>query len=210
VGVTDGTAGLCGAALLAGAARRSMAADIGTRRSVTMRALRILLVAIALVAVAVAGWALGSRGGDGQPAAAPDRVGTPSSPARHDPGAVSHTGRPAPTPAPEPAAKPEIRGIRTVPATLHIGQALHLPPGPAQVTFRFDIANATRAQFWLAHGTQVDKTATWLGEDSYATNGWSVGLRYDERGFTDNLIIRATGPGGTTEEFVGVTNNGGM
>lgn len=34
-------------------------------------------------------------------------------------------------------------------------------------------------------------------------------MRYGDDGFTDNLIIRATGPGGTAEEFVGVTNNGG-
>ena len=31
----------------------------------------------------------------------------------------------------------------------------------------------------------------------------------EDGGFLDNLIIRANGPGGTTEEFVGVTNNGG-
>ena len=150
-----------------------------------MRAFQILLVIIALVAVAVAGWALGSRGGDDRPS-----------------GNIEPTSK--------PASKPEIRSIWTVPATLHIGQALHLPSGPARVTFRFEIANATRAQFWRAPGTTVDKTAIWLGEDSYTPNGWSVGMRYGDDGFTDNLIIRATGPGGTTEEFVGVTNNGGM
>ena len=183
-----------------------------------MRAFQIFLVVIALVAVAVAGWALGSRGGYGQPEAGPAAVEDPSSPARHDssgqrqvaggghPAATgSHTSRPAPEPTPEP----EIRSISTIPFAPHIGGALHLPPGPGRVTVRVRIDNATRTQFWLAHGTRVDKTAIWLGEDSDGANGWSVGMRYDEDGFLDNLIIRANGPGGTTEEFVGVTNNGG-
>ena len=147
-----------------------------------MRALQIFLVVIALVAVGVAGWALGSRGGYGQPDAGPTR---------------------------EPTPKPEIRSISTIPFAPHIGGALHLPPGPGRVTFQVRIDNASRTQFWLAHGTRVDKTAIWLGEDSDGANGWSVGMRYDEDGFLDNLIIRANGPGVTTEEFVGVTNNGG-
>jgi hypothetical protein len=174
-----------------------------------MRAFQILLVIIALVAVAVAGWALGSRGGYGQPGTDPAAAEAPPPPARQDPGGQGRVGRGGDDrpsgniePTSKPASKPEIRSIWTVPATLHIGQALHLPPGPARVTFRFEIANATRAQFWRAPGTTVDKTAIWLGEDSYTPNG--------DDGFTDNLIIRATGPGGTTEEFVGVTNNGGM
>jgi hypothetical protein len=182
-----------------------------------MRAFQILLVIIALVAVAVAGWALGSRGGYGQPGTDPAAAEAPPPPARQDPGGQGRVGRGGDDrpsgniePTSKPASKPEIRSIWTVPATLHIGQALHLPPGPARVTFRFEIANATRAQFWRAHGTTVDKTAIWLGEDRYTPNGWSVGMRYGDDGFTDTLIIRATGPGGTTEEFVGVTNNGGM
>jgi hypothetical protein len=32
----------------------------------------------------------------------------------------------------------------------------------------------------------VDKRAIWLGEDSYTANGWSVGMRHGERGFTNN------------------------
>ena len=183
-----------------------------------MRGFQIFLVIIALVAVAVAGWALGSRGGYGPASdAGPVATGDPSTPARQDSGGQDRVGRGGDDKpsgnvehTSKPASKPEIRGIRIVPATLHIGQALHLPPGPARVTFRFEITNATRAQFWRAHGTTVDKTAIWLGEDSYTPNGWSVGMRYGDDGFTDNLIIRATGPGGTTEEFVGVTNNGGM
>jgi hypothetical protein len=181
-----------------------------------MRAFQILLVIIALVAVV--GWALGSRGGYGQPGTDPAAAEAPPPPARQDPGGQGRVGRggdddrPSGSiePTSKPASKPEIRSIWTVPATLHIGQALHLPPGPARVTFRFEIANATRAQFWRAHGTTVDKTAIWLGEDRYTPNGWSVGMRYGDDGFTDTLIIRATGPGGTTEEFVGITNNGGM
>jgi hypothetical protein len=177
-----------------------------------MRAFQIFLVIIALAAVAVAGWALGSRGGYGQPGTDPVAAEAPSPPARQDSGGQGRgDDHPSATieHGSQAASRPEIQGIWTVPATLHVGGALHLPPGPARVTFRFDIDHATRAQFWLAHGTQVDKTAIWLGEDSYTANGWSVGMRYGDDGFTDNLIIRATGPGGTAEEFVGVTNNGG-
>ena len=122
-----------------------------------MRALQIFLVVIALVAVGVAGWALGSRGGYGQPDAGP--------------ATGSHTSRPAS----EPTPRPEIRSISTIPFAPHIGGALHLPPGPGRVTFRVRIDNATRTQFWLAHGTRVGKTAIWLGEDSYQSS--ARGLR---------------------------------
>jgi hypothetical protein len=84
--VTDGTGGLCRAALPATNRAAQHGREIGARRGVTMRALQIFLVVIALVAVGVAGWALGSRGGYGQPDAGP--------------AAGSHTSRPAPEPTP--------------------------------------------------------------------------------------------------------------
>jgi hypothetical protein len=130
--------------------------------------------------------------------------------ARDGSAAAATTGRPAtssPPANPLSSRRSRASGPSRPPCTS--ARRCTCPRGPARVTFRFDIDHATRAQFWLAHGTQVDKTAIWLGEDSYTANGWSVGMRYGERGFTDNLIIRATGPGGTAEEFVGVTNNGG-
>jgi hypothetical protein len=189
-----------------------------------MRTLQIFLVVIALAAFGVAGWALGSRDSYGPPAAGPaateapspvqPRSSAPQDPVAHDGGRRSDPAppstRPAPAPRPKPTPEPEILGIDTIPFAPLIGGALHLDPGPGRVTFRVRIDNATRTQFWLAHGFQVDKRAIWLGEDSYGANGWSVGMRYGEQGFTDYLIIRATGPGGTAEQFVGVTNNGGM
>jgi hypothetical protein len=107
--------------------------------------------------------------------------------------------------------KPSFEGLATIPDSPHIGTALHLPPAPGEVIFVLDIANATRAQFWLAPtGTRVSAKALWLGEDRNGRNGWTARWRYTEEVPLAHLIVRATGPGGTTEEFYALTNNGGM
>jgi hypothetical protein len=204
-----------------------------------MRPVRILLVAIALVAVGLAGWALGARGGYGQPGADPSIAESPSIPddqVAQDEGAGGNTpsvnapsggngssggsgssGGPKPTPTTKPrppvkaTPKPSFEGLGTIPDSPHIGTALHLPPAPGEVIFVLDIANATRAQFWLAPtGTAVSDQAVWLGEDRNGRNGWTARWRYTEEVPLAHLIVRATGPGGTAEEFFPVTNNGGM
>lgn len=179
-----------------------------------MRPVRILLVALALVAVGLTGWALGTRGGYGQPGAVPAITQATTPPAPDDPAPQDQVTGGGDTPSgttpatTRPPAKPIIQRISTVPAAPHIGGALHLPEGAGQITFRVQIANATRAQFWLAPtGTAVDDQAVWLGEDRNGRDGWTTGLRYADQPLLAHLVIRATGPGGTTEEFVGVTHN---
>jgi hypothetical protein len=192
-----------------------------------MRPVRILLVAIALLAVGLTGWALGSRGGYGQPGADPAIAEAPPPPAPHDPAApddpaagggdtpsvgddASGGGNPPVTTEPpaRPTPKPVIQRISTVPAAPHIGGALHLPDGAGQVTFRVQMANATRAQFWLTpRGTGVRDQAVWLGEDRDGGDGWTARLRYADQPLLAHLVIRATGPGGAVEEFVGVVHN---
>jgi hypothetical protein len=199
-----------------------------------MRPVRILLVAIVVVAVGLAGWALGARGGYGQPGADPaiaeappaapddqiaqDQAGGGNAPSVSAPsGGNGPSGAPKPKPKPKPkppvkaAPKPIIQGMGTIPDSPHIGTALHLPSAPGEVIFIFDIANATRAQVWLAPtGTAVSDQAVWLGEDRNGRNGWTARWRYTEEVPLAHLIVRATGPGGTAEEFFPVTNNGGM
>jgi hypothetical protein len=177
-----------------------------------MRPVRILLVFIALIAVGLAGWALGARGGYGQPGADPAIAEAPSAP--DDRAAQDKVGGDTPGPPAKPpvkaAPKPVIERISTVPYAPAIGGFLHLDPGPAQVSFRLKISNATRAQFWLAPtGTYARDQAVWLGEDRNGRDGLTTRLRYSSQPISAHLIIQATGPGGTVEESVGVTNNGG-
>ena len=197
-----------------------------------MRPVRIVLVFIAVIAVGLAGWALGARGGYGQSGADPAITEAPSAPdvqVASDKGAgggapsvnapsggsspsggIEPTRTTKPTP-PKAAPKPVFQGLGTIPDSPHIGTALHLPPAPGEVIFILDIDNATRAQFWLAPtGTAVSDKALWLGEDRNGGNGWTARWRYTEQVPLAHLVVRATGPGGTTEEFFPLTNNGGM
>jgi hypothetical protein len=191
-----------------------------------MRPVRIVLVFIALIAVGLAGWALGARGGYGQSGADPAITEAPSAPddqASQDEvagggnapsGGNSSSGGGAPKPPAKPPVKkvpkPVIERISTVPYAPAIGGFLHLDPGPAQVTFRLKISNATWAQFWLAPtGTGAREQAVWLGEDGNGRDGWTTRLRYTSQPMSGHLIVLATGPGGTVEESFGVTNNGG-
>ena len=190
-----------------------------------MRPVRILLVFIALIAVGLAGWALGTGGGYGRPGADPAIAEAPPAPddqaapgegagGGNAPSGNAPSGGGGPSGAPEPPAKkvpkPVIERISTVPRAPAIGGFLHLDPGPAQVTFRLQISNATWAQFWLAPtGTGARDQAVWLGEDGNGRDGWTTRLRYTSQPMSGHLIVLATGPGGTVEESFGVTNNGG-
>jgi len=194
-----------------------------------MRPVRILLIVIALIAVGLTGWALGARGGYGQPGADPaiaeapsapddqatqDEAGGGNAPSVNAPSGGGTSGGETPNPPAdppvEPRPKPVIERISTVPYAPVIGGYLHLDPGPGEVTFRIKIRNATRAQFWIAPaGAKGDIKATWLGEDRNGRDGWTTRLRYTSQPMSGHLIVLATGPGGTVEKSFGVTNNGG-
>jgi hypothetical protein len=195
-----------------------------------MRPVRIVLVFIALIAVGLAGWALGARGGYGQSGADPAIAEAPSAPddqvAQDDVagggnapsvnapsgGGTSggETPNPPADPPVEPRPKPVIERISTVPYAPVIGGYLHLDPGPGEVTFRIKIRNATRAQFWIAPaGAKGDIKAVWLGEDRNGRDGWTIRLWYNSQPLFEQVLVQAIGPGGRDQATFGVTSEGG-
>lgn len=194
-----------------------------------MRPVRILLIVIALIAVGLTGWALGARGGYGQPGADPaiaeapsapddqatqDEAGGGNAPSVNAPSGGGTSGGETPNPPAdppvEPRPKPVIERISTVPYAPVIGGYLHLDPGPGEVTFRIKIHNATRAQFWIAPaGAKGDIKATWLGEDRNGRDGWTTRLYYNSRPLFHQVLVQAIGPGGRDQATFGVTSDGG-
>lgn len=189
-----------------------------------MRPVRILLIVIALIAVGLTGWALGARGGYGQPGADPAIAEAPSAPddqaTRDEAGGGNApsvnapsggtSGGETPNPPADPRPKPVIERISTVPYAPVIGGYLHLDPGPGEVTFRIKIRNATRAQFWIAPaGAKGDIKATWLGEDRNGRDGWTTRLYYNSRPLFHQVLVQAIGPGGRDQATFGVTSDGG-
>jgi hypothetical protein len=196
-----------------------------------MRPVRIVLVFIALIAVGLAGWALGNRGGYGQPGADPAIAEAPSAPddqaAREKvagggnaPSVTAPSGGGGTTsggpdggvsepPATRPP-KPVIESISTVPRAPFSGGYLHLDPGPGEVTFRVKIRNATRALFWIAPAdAKGDIKPVWLGEDRNGRDGWTTRLWYNSQPLFEQVLVVAVGPGGRDEATFGVTSEAG-
>jgi hypothetical protein len=185
--VTDGTPGLCGAAL----PQRGPGAQHGgdtsePKKVVTMRPVRILLVAIAVIAVGLAGWALG---------------------ARSDPetGVVTIPDGPPPSDTTKPAPRPRIVGFGSEPVLPKEGAFWRLSPGAGLVTFVLDAQHATRVEFWLTPtGTGTADLARKIGQDSNGRDGWLFNWRYPNEPILGHLTVKAVGPGGTAEQTVGV------
>ena len=162
-----------------------------------MRPVRILIVAVALIAVAGAGWLLagnGYRGGYGynQPAAGPT-----VDPAPEDPADAPEATQPAP--------RPRIFGFGSEPVYPQEGGFWRIPPGPGQAYLITDAEHATRVEFLLAPtGTGNGGRAVSLGVDSNGGNGYTARWSYDDQPLLAHLIVRATGPGGSTDKVVGV------
>jgi hypothetical protein len=113
-----------------------------------MRPVRILLVAVALLAVGLAGWAFGTRGGGyATPGASPSVTITTAAP-QGEPAAA-----PAPAPEPpdttQPALRPRIVGFGSEPVLPKDGAFWKLSPGPGLVTFVLDAQHATTVELWL-------------------------------------------------------------
>jgi hypothetical protein len=181
------------------------------KKVVTMRPVRILIVAVALIAAAGAGWLLaggGYRSGydDNRPAASPTVTQAPQAPpqaapaldpAPQDPANVPETTRPAP--------RPRIFGFGSEPVYPREGGFWRLPPGPGQAYLITDAQHATKVEFLLAPtGTGNGGRAVSLGVDSNGGNGYTARWSYDDQPLLAHLIVRATGPGGTTDKVVGV------
>jgi hypothetical protein len=199
-----------------GTAGRRRAAQHGgdtsnQKKVVTMRPVRILIVAVALIAAAGAGWLLaggGYRSGDddNRPAASPTVTQAPQAPpqaapaldpAPQDPANVPETTRPAP--------RPRIFGFGSEPVYPREGGFWRLPPGPGQAYLITDAQHATKVEFLLAPtGTGNGGRAVSLGVDSNGGNGYTARWSYDDQPLLAHLIVRATGPGGSAEQTVGI------
>jgi hypothetical protein len=181
-----------------------------------MRLVRILLVALAVVAVGLAGWALGARdpyttpaAGDPAPAttapAAEAAVTTPAPAPREqaspDPTTAPHvTTRPAPP-------RPRIFGFGSEPVLGDDGETWELPAGGGEAYLITDADNATKVEFlWTATGAAGPAIS--IGTDTNGRDAYTARWRYDDVPLRAHLTVRATGPGGTTEHTVNLHHPG--
>ena len=159
----------------------------------TVRSVRILLAAVALIAAGLTGWALGARDDTTQPAAGPAVTEAPPA-APSDPPA---TTRPAP--------KPRIFGFGSEPVFPQSGGFWQLPPGPGDVILVTDAEHASKVEFLLTPtGTGTGGLAVRIGQDTNGRDGYMVRWHYKDQPLLAHLTVRATGPGGTAEKVVGV------
>jgi hypothetical protein len=195
--VTDGTPGRCGTTLPQANPGAQHGGDTSNpKKVVTMRPVRLLLVAIALLAVGLTGWAFGIRGdGYARPDASPSVT------------TAAPQGEPAaaPAPAPEPAPRPRIAGFGSEPVLPKDGTFWMLLPGPGLVTFVLDAQHATRVELWLTPtGPGVSDLSRKIGQDSNGRDGWLFNWNYPSEPILGHLTVRAIGPGGSAEETVGI------
>ena len=174
-----------------------------------MRPVRILLVVLAVIAVGLAGWALGARGddyGDGQPAAASAATeATPKATTQATTAATTPTETPATTPATQAAPRPRIFGFGSEPVYPQKGGFWQLPAGPGEAVLITDAQHATRVEFLLTPaGTGTADQAVSLGVDTDGSDAYVAHWRYADQPLLAHLTVRATGPGGITEHTVGV------
>jgi hypothetical protein len=172
-----------------------------------MRLVRILLVVLAVVAVGLAGWALGARDAydapavdDPAPAASAPAEPAVNAPAPEDPATPDPTTRPAPAPP-----RPRISGFGSEPVLPTDGSFWKLPAGAGILTLVTGAEHATRVEFWLTPtGSAVSDLSRRIGQDSNGRDGWLFSWHYPDEPILGHLTVRAVGPGGTAEETVGV------
>jgi hypothetical protein len=186
------------------------------KKVVTVRSVRILLAAVALIAAGLTGWALGTRDDNAQPSADPAAAeappAAPSDPApRTDPAPRRDAAPGGDKPAgdapgtTQPAPRPRIFGFGSEPVFPQSGGFWQLPPGPGDVILVTDAEHASKVEFLLTPtGTGVGDLAVRIGQDTNGRDGYMVRWHYNERPLLAHLTVRATGPGGTTEKVVGV------
>jgi hypothetical protein len=173
-----------------------------------MRPVRILLVAVSVIAVAVAGWALaggdGYRYGTSEATTAPTPQAQPAAPVEPAPQDPSGPGG-TPSDTTQPAPQPRITGFGSEPVLPEEGTFWRLSPGAGLVTFVLDAQHATRVEFWLTPtGTGVSDLSRKIGQDTNGRDGWWFNWHYPNEPILGHLTVKAVGPGGTDEETVGV------
>ena len=185
-----------------------------------MRPVRILLVVLALVAVGLAGWALGARDPYRQPAADPavtaatpqatSPAAAPADPApegQTPSAATTPSGGGAPSATTQPAPRPRIVGFGSEPVLPDDGGFWRLPQGAGSVALVLDAQHATKVEFWLTPtGTGTADLARRIGQDTNGRDGWLFVWHYRDEPLLDHLTVRASGPGGTAEHTVGISH----
>ena len=183
-----------------------------------MRPVRILLVAIALLAVGLTGWAFGTRGGgysapevsptattvapQGEPVAVPAPAPAPAA-VEDAPEPPKAGGTPDDT-AP-PAQRPRILGFGSEPVLPTEGAFWQLPSGAGLLTMVLDAPHATRVEFGLIlTGSSVSDLSHKIGQDTNGRDGWLFNWHYPSEPILGHLTVRAIGPGGTAEKTVGL------
>ena len=134
--------------------------------------------------------------GGAQPTQAEPQA-APLDPAPEDPASPPATGQAAP--------KPRILGFGSEPVYPREGGFWQLPPGPGQAYLITDAQYATRVEFLLTPtGTGTAAQAISIGVDRDGSNGYTAVWSYGDQPLLAHLVVRATGPGGTTDKIVGV------
>jgi hypothetical protein len=176
-----------------------------------MRPVRILLVAIALLAAGLTVWALGGGGSTYYSTDGDDVDQAPSAttqaPAPAEPAAPVEPAPevPAGPDTPATAPRPRIFGFGSEPVFGTEGGFWQLPAGAGEAILITDAAHATKVEFLLTPtGTGAAGHAVTLGVDSNGRDAYTAHWRYSDQPMLAHLTVRATGPGGVTEHVVGV------
>ena len=100
---------------------------------------------------------------------------------------------------------PRILSVTTSPRLVNQDGWLVLPSGSGTVTFSVRATDAQRVRFILTPtGTETARYAKLLGSDRDPADGFTLRWRYPGGGVLAHLTVQATGPGGTTEELLGL------
>jgi hypothetical protein len=139
------------------------------------------------------------------PPPAEPAVTTPAPEPGHQATPGPATPDPITRPAPAPPPRPRIVGFGSEPVLPKEGTFWRLSPGAGLVTFVLDAPNATRVEFWLTPtGSAVSDLSRKIGQDTNGRDGWLFNWHYPNEPILGHLTVKATGPGGTAEQTVGV------
>jgi len=106
------------------------------------------------------------------------------------------------TPA-QPA--PRILAVTTKPTLRTDGGFLVLPNGAGTLVVSVKATHTKRVRFLLTPtGTDVARYARLLGHDTSPADGFTLAWAYRDEPLLAHLTVQAVGPGGTTEQLIGI------
>jgi hypothetical protein len=95
---------------------------------------------------------------------------------------------------------PRIVSVTTSPPLPNKDGWLQLS-GAGTVVFRAQVVDAQRVRFYLSPtGTNGFASAKLVGDDRDGRDGWTATWHYRDEGLLAHLVVRATGPGGTSPD----------